>query len=286
MKTSTKIAIQGGPASFHDAAARLLSSKESAIEILPCTTFRSLCQMLCAGEADLAVMAIENTLAGSLLPNYTLLQEHNLHISAEVWLPIDQCLMALPGQDIAEIHTVVSHPVALMQCSSFFNQYPHLTPQEAHDTADSAKAIREQQLSGTAAIASKAAAELYGLALLAENIADTPQNFTRFLLLHREQPDQTLTANKAILCFQKPLHTATLTLVLSLLQKHEVEVSLLQTLPAADSGNSLVAELEAATKEQLQEAIAQIRPLVEGLQALGILQKAELSVQKQTTAIL
>ncbi|WP_266204496.1 prephenate dehydratase domain-containing protein [Pontibacter kalidii] len=284
----TRIAIQGGPASFHDAAARQLLAGRS-VETVPCTTFRSLCASLQQAEVDIAVMAIENTLAGSLLPNYVLLQEHGLHIAAEHWMPIDQNLMALPGQSIASLQTVLSHPVALAQCSGFLQQHPHLHPQETHDTADSAKLIQEQQLQHTAAIAGKAAAALYGLEILAAGIAESAHNHTRFLLLQREQPAIPATANKAILTFRKPLHTATLTLLLSLLQKHQVELALLQHLPSSEERGDMVAELEAEHVEQLQEAIAQVRPLVEELQVLGLLQKAARPLtsasEKETAAI-
>lgn len=125
--------------------------------------------------------------------------------------------------------------------------------------------------------------------ILAENIADTTYNHTRFLLLQREQPAVPATADKAILAFRKPLHTATLTLLLSLLQKHQVELTLLQSLPSTDSRGSMVAEVEAEHVEQLQEAIAHIRPLVEELQVLGLLQKAVHPAkvsERETAAIL
>ncbi|PTX21051.1 prephenate dehydratase [Pontibacter mucosus] len=288
MKKS-RVAIQGGPASFHDAAARQLLPG-MPLEVAHCDTFSSLCVALQQGETDAAVMAIENTLAGSLLLNYSLLQEHRLHITAELWLSIDQNLMALPGQRIADIRTVSSHPVALAQCKGFLQRHPHLQPQVTHDTADSAKAIQEQGLMATAAIAGKAAAELYGLEILAENIADSLQNHTRFLLLQREQPEVPADADKAIVVFRKPLHTSTLTLLLSLLQKHQVELTLLQTLPAGEGRAQLVAEVEAPHVSHLQQAIAQVRPLVEDLQVLGILKQAARpqtsTVTKETAAIL
>ncbi|ARS34228.1 prephenate dehydratase domain-containing protein [Pontibacter actiniarum] len=271
----TRIAIQGGPASFHDAAARQLHPAQQ-VDTVPCTSFRSLCTTLANSEADAAMMAIENTLAGSLLPNYTLLQEFRLLATAELWLPIDQNLLALPGQRLEDVHSVISHPVALAQCSSFLQRHPHLQAQPSHDTADSAKAIREGQLKGTAAIAGKAAAALYGLEVLQANIADSPTNYTRFLFLQRAQPEAPATANKAIVVCRKPLRTATLTLLLSQLQKHQVELKLLQTLPSGNQQPYLVAELEAAGKEQLQEAVTHIRPLVEDLHLLGLLQKAAL----------
>ncbi|SFH19270.1 prephenate dehydratase domain-containing protein [Pontibacter chinhatensis] len=284
----SRVAIQGGPASFHDAAARQLLPG-MPLEVAHRDTFSSLCVALQQGETDAAVMAIENTLAGSLLPNYALLQEHRLHITAELWLPIDQNLMALPGQRIAELRTVASHPVALAQCKGFLQQHPHLQPQVTHDTADSAKAIQEQGLRATAAIAGRAAAELYGLEILAENIADSPQNHTRFLLL-REQPEEPADADKAIVVFRKPIHTSTLTLLLSLLQKHQVELTLLQTLPAGEGRAQLVAEVEAPHVSHLQQAISQVRPLVEDLQVLGILKQAvrpdTSTITKETAAIL
>jgi len=284
----SRVAIQGGPASFHDAAARQLLPG-TVLDAVHCATFSSLCVALQQGKAEAAVMAIENTLAGSLLPNYALLQEHHLHVVAELWLPIDQNLMALPGQRIADIQTVSSHPVALAQCKGFLHQHPHLQPQVTHDTADSAKAIQEQGLLATAAIAGRAAAELYGLQILAENIADSLQNHTRFLLLQREQPQVPAEADKAIVVFRKPLHTSTLTLLLSLLQKHQVELTLLQNLPSTEERGLLVAEVEAAQVSQLQEAITQVRPLVEELQVLGMLQKAarpQTVKTEVTTAIL
>ncbi|TPE39572.1 prephenate dehydratase [Pontibacter mangrovi] len=284
----TKIAIQGGPASFHDAAARQLLSGKRIVTV-NCTSFRTLCAMVQQSEVDAAVMAIENTLAGSLLPNYALLQEHGLHVVAEHWMPIDQNLLALPGQSLAGIRDVLSHPVALAQCNGFLQQHPHLQPQETPDTADSAKLICERQLQNTAAIAGKAAAELYGLEVLQERIADNLHNHTRFLLLQKNCPPVSTTADKAILTFRKPLHTATLALMLSMLQKHQVELTMLQTLPATDLRGQLVAELEANHVDQLQEAIAQVRPLVEDLQVLGLLQKAPRPaaniIQKRTAAI-
>lgn len=268
----TRTAIQGGPASFHDAAARLLHSGTS-VTTVPYTTFQGLCLALQQSEVDTAVVAIENTLAGSLLPNYTLLREHHLHAVKEIWLPIDQNLLALPGQRLEDLHTVLSHPVALAQCGHFLQQHPHLQPQETHDTADSARLIQEKQLNGTAAIAGTAAAELYGLEILVTHIADSAQNQTRFLLLQKEQAAIPTEANKAILTFRKPLHTSTLTLLLNLLQKHQVELTLLQTLPSAEERSYMVAELDAA-HVHLQQAIAQVRPLVEDMQVIGLLEKA------------
>lgn len=275
MTQKLKVAIQGGPASFHEVAAQQYYP-EHEVESVPCQSFRQLCETLQQGAADLGAMAVENTLAGSILPNYNLLHQFNLFVTGELWLPIEQNLMALPGQQLQDLTKVVTHPMALNQCMEFLTQQPQLQLQESHDTADSAKEIREKNLEGVAAIASKQAAALYGLEMLAENIEDRRDNFTRFLVVSREQPQENKTANKATLLLQVS-HERSLADVFMQLHIHEIHVALIQTLPATARSHAhyMVIELEGESSDNLQETIATLEPLVEYQQLLGLYQKTK-----------
>lgn len=270
MAQNLKIAIQGGPASFHDIAARQYFA-DAAVETLPCTSFRQLCDTLQQGHADYAVMAIENALAGSILTNYNLLEQFDLHVTGEMWLAIDQNLMALPGQKIQDLKDVLSHPVALVQCNQFFKQHPHLQPQTSHDTADSAREIKEQNLKGVGAIASRQAAQLYGLELLEENIADRKDNFTRFLILSREPQKQSM-ADKASLLLVLPLLNGSLGAIFNRLHTYEMHVSLVQSIPApvVSASHHIAVDLLGASRAKLEETVAALRPLVQQLKVLGI----------------
>lgn len=276
MTQKLKVAIQGGPASFHEVAAQQYFP-EHAVESVPCQSFRQLCEVLEQGKADQAVMAVENTLAGSILPNYNLLHQFNLFVTGELWLPIEQNLMALPGQQLQDLVKVVTHPMALNQCMEFLTQQPQLQLQESHDTADSAKEIREKNLEGVAAIASKQAAALYGLEMLAENIEDRRDNFTRFLVVSREQPqEREAFVNKATLLLQVS-HEGSLADVFTQLHIHNIHVALIQTLPATARSHAhyMVIELEAESNDNLKETIATLKPLVEYQRLLGLYQKTK-----------
>ncbi len=157
-KEIKRVAIQGGYGAFHEIAAKHYFQNDN-IEIVPANTFKDLFKSLKMNHADLGIMAIENSLAGSILPNYGLLQESNMKIIGEIYLRIKQNLVALPGQTIEDIKDVYSQPIAIMQCEMFFNNYPHIKLIDSIDTALSAKEIRDKNLKGVAAIASKLAAE-------------------------------------------------------------------------------------------------------------------------------
>jgi len=148
MMKSKRVAIQGGKASFHDMAARQYFT-DARIELSECRTFRQQVKQLVDGEVDYIVMAIENTLAGSILPNYGLLLNSPVTIIGEVYLRIQQNLMALPGQKLTDIKKVMSHPMALHQCNEFLENHPELMSFETHDTADSAREIREKEQGGS-----------------------------------------------------------------------------------------------------------------------------------------
>lgn len=286
MAKELKIAIQGGPASFHDTAARQYFA-HNEVEILPCASFAQLCDTLQQGSADFAVMAIENALAGSILTNYNLLQQHDFSIIGELWLAIDQNLIALPGQQLDEISTVSSHPVALLQCGDFLKKHSYMMPHEASDTAESVRVIREGNLTGAAAIAGKQAALLYGMDILQENIADRKDNYTRFLVLSREsQPKVTNSPDKASLILQLPMLGNALGAVVNRLHTLQLHVSQIQSIPALpnNTNQNVAIDIESADVHKLQVAIHELRPLVLDLKLLGLYETALNPIQLEQQA--
>ena len=196
-----KIAIQGIESSFHEEAAYKYFGKE--IETIKCLSFQDLCESLKNGESDFAIMAIENSIAGSLLQNYTLLQEYNFNIIGEIVIRIKMNLMALPGTKIEDIKVAQSHPIAIRQCSKFLTGLKGVLLEEKEDTAICAKNIAKQQLTNVAAVASASAAEIFGLEILAKSIETNKKNFTRFIILSKT-PEKDKLRNKATLFFQLP----------------------------------------------------------------------------------
>ena len=190
MPTSSalKIAIQGVHGAFHEIAARSFHPNDD-IQIVPADTFDILIEKVKLGEADVAVMAIENTIAGSILRNYNLLNNSKLRIKGEVFLRIKQNLMALPGITIEDLKEVHSHPIALQQCEEFFEKYPNIKLIEAHDTALVAKEIRENQWTDIGAVGSELAAEMYDMTILAASIETYKKNYTRFLYISPENTE-------------------------------------------------------------------------------------------------
>lgn len=181
-----KIAIQGVHGAFHEIAARSFHPTDD-IEVVPAETFAELVRKVETGETDSAVMAIENTIAGSLLGNYNLLNDSDLRIRGEVFLRIKQNLMVLKGVKIEDLKSVHSHPIALQQCVEFFQQYPHIKLVEATDTALVAKQIQEKGSRKIGAVASTLAAKMYDMDLLAESIETYKKNYTRFLYLTKNE---------------------------------------------------------------------------------------------------
>lgn len=225
-----KIAIQGTEASFHDVAAREYFG--SAIDLVECRTFRQQCRELVADGSDYALMAIENSLVGSILPNYGLLEEFPIEIAGEVYIRIQQHLLALPGQRLADIASVRSHPIALQQCSEFLESQPQIRSIESHDTAASAKEIAANQLQGVAAIAGRLAAERFGLVILAESIENNRANYTRFLILEKENDKQVAKLpNKASLTFQVRDRIGALAEVLNIFITYSLNLGLIQSTP-------------------------------------------------------
>lgn len=244
----TRIAIQGVKASFHEEAAHKYFGAED-IEILECDSFKKTCEMLKQGKADYVVMAIENSIAGSILPNYNLLRDYKFHIIGEVHLNIQQNLLVLPGTKLTDIKFVESHPIAIRQCDEFLSEYPEWIVKEGMDTAACAKNIIENKLTNTAAIASHAAAELYQLEILEKRIETNKKNATRFLILSNEIIEQK-NANKASLSFQTGNAVGALANVLQCFAEQNVNLSKIQSMPVVGRRNEYDFYVDVEWKKQ------------------------------------
>ncbi|MBK7133068.1 MAG: prephenate dehydratase [Bacteroidales bacterium] len=224
-----KVTVQGERGSFHEVAARQYFNYDE-IEIVPCSTFDLTLSRMKDGEADFAVMAIENARSGSILHNYTLIRESGMKILGEHNLRIVQNLMALPGQTIEDIKEIRTHPIAIQQCMNYLNQHQHITLIESDDTAASARQICENKLSGVAAIASSNAAEIYGLKILASGIETYKQNYTRFLIVGPEDHGNKR-GDKVSICFSTGHQPGSLAKVLVTLAELDINLTKIQSVP-------------------------------------------------------
>jgi len=266
-----KVAIQGFKASFHEIAAYKFFG--SNIETVMCETFRGLFNDIGNKKASFGIVAIENTVAGTLLPNYALLRDSTVKVIGEVYLQIQQNLLALPGQKIGDITEVRSHPMAILQCQDFFENYPHIRLIESADTALSAAQVREKELKGVGAIASIAAAETYKLEIMNAGIETNKKNFTRFLVIHSEsdQPVNITNPDKSSLCFHLAHRTGSLASVLMSLSDNKINLSKIQSLPLVGREWEYFfhIDLEFDDYAAYINAIEDIKPYVHELQILG-----------------
>jgi prephenate dehydratase len=230
------------------------------------------------GEADFAVMAIENARSGSILYNYTLIRESGMKILGEQNLRIRQNLMALKGQSIDDIREIRSHPIALAQCMAFLNEYPGITLIEAEDTAASARIIYEKQLKGVAAIAPLHAAEIYNLAVLAESIETYKQNYTRFLVIGHEEKGNKK-GNKVSICFSTGHKPGSLAAVLVILANLNINLSKIQSVPRLNGEWEYMfycdLELDKDTKSEIIQRILEHH--TRNLEILGVYFKGDMS---------
>lgn len=227
-----KVAIQGIKGSFHHITANQYFGDD--IILNECLSFDMMPKLLIDKKVDAIVMAIENSIAGAILPNYALLDEFNLKIVGEVYLPIQHQLMALKNQSINDIKEVWSHPMALNQCKVFLRKYPHIKLIEESDTAEVARLITKNQLKGVAAIASKKAAEIYQLTIISNNIQTNPENYTRFFIL-KKTSNNTAIFNKVSIKFITKHQKGSLAEVLNILVKHQLNLTKIQSLPIIES---------------------------------------------------
>jgi prephenate dehydratase len=226
-----KVAIQGIESSFHHLAATKLFKREQ-LELLKCDSFDSVAESLNNFKADYGILAIENTISGSILPNYNLIDSANLEILDEAYLNIQMHLMALEEESIHDIKEVHSHPVALLQCKDYLRKFP---PQfkviEGKDTASEAKRIKEQNLKGVAAIAGEQVAKEFGLKILDSNIQSMKDNKTRFVLVGRKKEERLEVINKATLKFELNHEIGSLSNVLQLFNMFHINLTKIQSLP-------------------------------------------------------
>ncbi len=225
-----RVSIQGYEGSFHQVAAQQFFG--AAVEVIPCATFREVVKIAAnKKESEGGVMAIENSIAGSILPNYNLLKKSNLTIIGEIYLPIKQQLLVNPGVKLEDIREVHSHHMAIQQCLEFLDKYDWKLV-ETEDTALSAKHLHQHRSKHTAAIASKLAADLFELEVLAPNIHTMKSNYTRFLVLQPEGVAQPVAdANKASVNFHTDHSRGSLARVLSKIADGGINLSKLQSFP-------------------------------------------------------
>jgi prephenate dehydratase len=248
MKTKNpRVAIQGIKASFHEEAAFKFFGRD--IETIECTSFKQTCEVLENDKADFVIMAIENSIAGSLLPNYTLIRDYNFAVHGEVYLPIQLHLMALPGVKFEDIKFATSHPIAIRQCVDFFDDYPNIQVMESSDTAACAKKIRDEQLTDTVAIANTLAAELYGLNIIERRIESNKKNYTRFLILQKDKTEGDKKINKASICFQVGNHVGALSKVLNIFAELNVNLTKIQSMPVLGKRNEYYFYVDMEWKE-------------------------------------
>lgn len=230
----TKIAIQGIKGSFHHQVAYEYFQQEHDLD--ECMSFDDLVKSLIESKAHKGVMALENSIAGSIIPNYALIDRNNLHIIGEHYLDIHMNLMALKGQKMEDITEVHSHPIALLQCAVFFSQYPHIKLVESGDTAETARRIQEQKLTGIAAVAAPIAAKLYDLDILAAGIHTVQSNKTRFVILKKENKELPIEQiNKASIKFELDDTAGSLATVLNVMNNCKLNLSKIQSMPIIET---------------------------------------------------
>lgn len=271
------ICIQGYEGSFHQVAARQYFGKD--VQVIPCGSFRQLVKLaLDSTASDGAVMAIENSIAGSILPNYNLLQKANLKVVGEVYLAISQNLLVNKGVTLSDIKEVHSHPMAILQCLDFLESHS-LKLIETEDTALSAKNVHQHKSKHIAAIASKLAAELFNLDILVPDIQTQKNNITRFLILKRTKDSITVEgANKASIYFQTNHSKGILAKVLTEVAKTGINLTKLQSMPIPGSHfkYGFYADMEFDQKKQFEQMMHKIETLTNNVKVFGIYKKGKL----------
>lgn len=273
---NVKVSIQGYEGSFHQLAARHFFGKE--VEVIPCDTFRDLVKI--AGdkkESNGGVMAIENSIAGSILPNYNLLQKSDLKITGEIYLQIRQNLLVNPGVKLEDIREVHSHSMAIQQCFGFLDKH-NWKLVETEDTALSAKHLYQHHSKHIAAIASRLAAELFKLNIIAPNIHTLKNNYTRFLIIQPEETTKEMkNADKASVNFHTDHSRGSLAKVLTKIADGGINLSKLQSfpIPGSDWKYSFHADMEFDSLEQFDKVIKEIKPITEALKIYGVYKKGK-----------
>ncbi|TDM00556.1 MAG: prephenate dehydratase [Flavobacteriaceae bacterium] len=227
-----KVAIQGVGGSYHHQAA-IEYFGDPNIQIVPCDTFKELVEFVSSDEVPFGLMAIENSIAGSILPNYGLLHRYELKVIGEIYMPIHHHLLALPGQKLEDLHQVRSHYMALLQCDQFFEDKKYIKLVEEVDTAKVAQQIQQENLMGVGAIASKICADIYGLNILSDAIQNNADNFTRFFVVQKETA-HVEAANKASIRFELDHQKGSLARFLTVIWELGMDLTKIQSAPIAN----------------------------------------------------
>lgn len=270
----TKVAIQGVKGSYHHEATDNYLKNE--FELLECDTFKQLAKALAKGKVDKAVMAIENTIAGAILPNYALITKYGLKVVGEIYLSIQHQLMVKKGQKLEDITEVRSHQMALLQCDKYLEKFPNWKIVNDVDTALTAKDIVDQDLNHIAAIASRKAAEVYGLDILASSIQTYQDNFTRFFVLQREHNDYE-DFNKVSMRFSVPHKSGALVDVLNQIAECGINMDKIQSVPIIDKPweYSFHIDITFENKEQYYTLLGKIARKLTDLEILGEYKKGK-----------
>lgn len=275
-----RIAIQGIAGSFHeDAAIKYFGDEE--IEVVECRSFKHVCELIDTDKVDIAVMAIENSIAGSLLQNYSLIRDYHLRIIGEIYIHIQMNLMVLPGVKRKDIKEIYSHPVSFMQCNEYLEKYfPKAERKELGDNAKVAKLISDEKITYAAAISNLRSSELYGLQVIDKGIETNKKNYTRFLILSKHG-NPTEMANKASICFEVGHFYGALATVLDIFAKHKINLNKIQSIPIIGKPNeyTIHVDIEWDKPENYDKAIHQVLKSASSLSILGEYKRAELDYQ-------
>lgn len=270
-----RVTIQGVAGCYHDAAARRYFGNDT-VEVIPCDSFPEMFEELATDASLIGIMAIENTIAGSLLQNHELLRMSHMQVVGEHKMRISHTLCALPGQELEDLTEVNSHPMALRQCEQYLHRHPNLKIVEAFDTAGSAKDIAEQNLTGHGAICGEYAAQLYGLNILASGIETNKRNFTRFLILADPltapelRPDER-NIDKSSIVFSLPHTNGALSKVLTIFSFYDINLSKIQSMPiiGREWEYRFYVDLTFDSYSRYLQSIDAVRPLINDLRILG-----------------
>lgn len=271
------IAIQGIKGSFHHEVAQQYFNTDS--DVVECMSFDNAVDSLLHGDTDYIVMALENSIAGSIIPNYALIDNYNLSVVGEYYLDVQHNLMALKGQSMLEIKEVHSHPMALLQCKVFFKDFPHIKLVEAKDTADVAKQISENSIKGIAAIASRKAAAIYSLEILKKSIQTIKHNETRFAIVKRENREiERKAINKASLKFELDHKRSSLATILNVMSDCKLNLTKIQSLPKIETPWKYAFFVDVTFKDyqDYEKALSIMQLMAENFKVLGEYKNARL----------
>ena len=271
------VAIQGVKGSFHHIVSQQFFDKPVAT--IECLTFDRVVDSLITEKCDAAIMALENSIVGSIIPNYALIDKYNLHVVGEHYLDIQHNLMALPNQSVLDIKEVYSHPMALLQCKEFFKLHPHIKLVEDKDTAEVAERIQKNNLKGIGAIASVMAAEIFELDILAHSIQTIKHNETRFAIVKRtnsEVPEHEI--NKASIKFEANHKRGSLATILNVMSDCKLNLTKIQSLPIVETPwkYAFFVDVTFADYEDFKKAKSLIEIMAENFKVLGEYKNAKI----------